>query len=447
MAVANENSAQKWALPFFTIWSGQTFSLLGSQLVQFALIWWLTRTTGSATVLATASLIGLLPQVFIMPLAGALVDRWSRRVTMILADSLIALATVALAVMFWSGEVQVWQVYLLMFIRSAAGGFHWSAMQASTSLMVPQRHLSRIQGLNQTTNGGLNIISAPLGALLLELLPIQGVLAIDVGTALLAITPLFFFHVPQPRRAAADEAGGDTSVWQDFKAGFKYAAGWPGLVMIGVMATMINLLLTPAFSLLPILVIKHFNGQAFHLAWLESGLGIGIVVGGLLLSAWGGFKRRILTSMLGLLLIGGSALAIGLAPASAFTFTVGAIFITGLATPLTNGPIFAVLQSVVEPGMQGRVFTLLVSAATAMTPLGLVIAGPVADAFGVQSWFILGGLMTAGMGLAGCFIPAVVNIENNHASGPLDEPDAPRLDKHPAAAVQATAASQPTETE
>ncbi|UCH61251.1 MAG: MFS transporter, partial [Anaerolineales bacterium] len=196
MVVANEGVEQKWALPFFTIWSGQTISLLGSQLVQFALIWWLTKATGSATVLATASLIGMLPQVFIMPVAGALVDRWSRRVTMMVADSLIALMTVLLAVLFWRGEVQIWQVYLLMFIRSAAGGFHWSAMQASTSLMVPQKQLSRIQGINQMTNGGLNIISAPLGALLLEVLPVQGVLAIDVGTALLAIAPLFFIPVP-----------------------------------------------------------------------------------------------------------------------------------------------------------------------------------------------------------------------------------------------------------
>ena len=429
MALANADSGRKWALPFFTLWTGQTFSLLGSQLVQFALIWWLTKTTGSATVLATASLIGLLPQVLIMPLAGALVDRWSRRVTMIPADSVIALATVGLAFVFWSGAVQIWQVYLLMFIRSAAGGFHWSAMQASTSLMVPQQHLSRIQGMNQMVMGGLNIISAPLGALLLEWLPIHGVLAIDVGTALLAIAPLFFIAVPQPTRAAADGALAETSVWQDFKAGFKYAASWPGLVIIGLMATMINLLLTPAFSLLPILVTKHFNGQAFHLAWLESSWVVGVVAGGLLLSVWGGFKRRILTSMLGLLLIGMATLGIGLAPASAFTFTVGVIFLSGFANPITNGPLFAVLQSVVEPGMQGRVFTLVGSVASAMTPLGLLIAGPVADAFGVQTWFILGGIVTMGMGVAGYFIPAVMNIEKNHANGRLPIADHPVGDR------------------
>ena len=134
----NGAQKEKWYLPFFTIWTGQSFSLLGSQLVQFALIWWLTKTTGSATVLAVASLIGLLPQVFLGPLAGALVDRWNRRVIMIAADSLIALSTLVLAVLFYKGSVLVWQVYLLMFLRSAAGAFHWPAMTASTSLMVPR---------------------------------------------------------------------------------------------------------------------------------------------------------------------------------------------------------------------------------------------------------------------------------------------------------------------
>ncbi|MCK4977843.1 MAG: MFS transporter, partial [Anaerolineales bacterium] len=177
---ASPRLPKNWAAPFFTIWTGQAFSLLGSQLVQFALIWWLTKTTGSATVLATASLVGLLPQVLLGPIAGTFVDRWSRRVTMIIADGIIALATVLLAYLFWSGVVQIWHVYLLMFVRSMAGSFHWPAMQASTSLMVPKEHFSRIQGLNQILNGGMNIISAPLGALLLEVLSIQGVLSIDV---------------------------------------------------------------------------------------------------------------------------------------------------------------------------------------------------------------------------------------------------------------------------
>ncbi|NJD60851.1 MAG: MFS transporter, partial [Anaerolineae bacterium] len=311
---------ERWAPRFFTIWTGQAFSLFGSQLVSFAVIWWLTQTTGSATILATASLVGLIPQVVLGPFTGTLVDRWNRRLIMILADSLIALATVGLAVLFALGHVQIWQVYILLFIRSVCGGFHWPAMQASTTLMVPKEHLTRIQGLNQMLQGGMSIASAPLGALLLAVLPMQGILAIDVFTAMLAVIPLLFFQIPQPERNdLAPEANGRSSYWQDFKAGFRYVWGWPGLMLIGVMATVINFLLTPAFSLLPILVTKHYHGQAIQLASLESFMGIGFIVGGLLLSAWGGFKRRIMTCMLGLLGTGVGCLVMGLLPSTAFT--------------------------------------------------------------------------------------------------------------------------------
>jgi DHA3 family macrolide efflux protein-like MFS transporter len=415
---------KNWASSFFPIWIGQAFSLFGSQLVQFALIWWLTSTTGSATVLATATLVGLLPQVFLMPIAGTFVDRWNRRVTMIVADGLVAMATLTLVALFWMGNVQVWQVYLLMFVRAAAGSFHWPAMQASTSLMVPEKHLSRVQGLNQMLNGGLNIIAAPLGAVLLAVFPMQGVLLIDIGTALLAILPLFFVTVPQPARSSTNAAPGEKpSALQDFRAGLRYVMSWPGLMIIGIMATLINLLLTPAYALMPILVTKHFAGGAMQFAWMESVFGIGVILGGLILSVWGGFRRRIYTSMLGLVGMGIGSLLIGFVPASAFSLAVAGAFLMGIASPITNGPLFAALQAVVAPDMQGRVFTLVGSVAAAMTPLGLIVAGPVADAVGVQAWFIIGGLVTVAMAFAGLLIPAVVNFEKG-AAAELSQPAA-----------------------
>ena len=153
--------------PFIILWSGQAASLFGSQLVQFALIWWLTTTTGSATILAFASLMGLLPQVLLGPFVGVLVDRWNRRMTMLLADALVAAATLGLALLFWAGSVQIWHVFVILFIRALGGAFHWPAIQSSTSLMIPKEFLTRVQGFNQMLQGGLNIASAPLGALLL----------------------------------------------------------------------------------------------------------------------------------------------------------------------------------------------------------------------------------------------------------------------------------------
>jgi DHA3 family macrolide efflux protein-like MFS transporter len=421
----SKQDTKRWAPRFFTIWGGQAFSLLGSQLVSFALIWWITRSTGSATALATATLVGLVPQVLLGPIAGALVDRWNRRLVMIVADSLIALFTLALAGLFAIGEAHIGHIYLLMFLRSVAGGFHWPAMTASTSLMVPKEQLSRIQGLNQMLQGGMSIASAPLGALLLEWLPLQGILALDVVTAAIAILPLFFFSIPQPdRNDLPAHAHGKSTVWDDFRAGLKYVASWPGLLIIGIMATLINFLLTPAFSLLPILVTKHFNGQAIQLATLESFSGIGFIVGGLILSAWGGFKRRVVTSMLGLVGMGLGCLALGLLPATAFTLAVVAMFYLGVINPIVNGPLLAAVQAAVEPEMQGRVFSLIGSFSAAMSPLGLIIAGPVADYMGVQSWFIIGGVVCALMGVVGYFIPAVMTFEDgrkqNLPFSPLD---------------------------
>ncbi len=402
-----------WAPRFFTIWTGQAFSLLGSQLVSFAVIWWLTQTTGSATVLATASLLGLLPQVILGPFTGTLVDRWSRRLTMIFADGLIALATVGLAVLFALGHVQIWQVYALLFVRSVCGGFHWPAMQASTSLMVPKEHFARIQGLNQMLQGGMSIASAPLGALLLAWIPMQAILAIDVVTAMFAIIPLFFFQIPQPaRNDLQPEAMGKSTFWQDFRAGFRYVWSWPGLMLIGVMATVINFLLTPAFSLLPILVTKHFNGQAIMLATLESFSGIGFIIGGLILSAWGGFKRRIMTTLMGLLAMGLGCLVMGVLPPSAFGLAVATMLFLGIVSPIVNGPLMAAVQAAVEPEMQGRVFTIIQTMAGAMSPIGLMIAGPISDKLGVQTWFIIGGVVTIGMGIIGVFIPAIMHFED-----------------------------------
>lgn len=400
--------------PFWLLWSGQAVSLFGSQLVQFALIWWLTQKTGSGTMLAMASLVGLLPQVVLGPFVGVLVDRWNRRLTMWLADSLVALATLALATLFWADVIQPWHVFVALFVRSLAGAFHFPAMQSSTSLMVPAEHLTRVQGLNQMLQGGLSIVAAPLGALLLDVLPIAGVLMIDVGTAVYAVTTLFFIAIPQPERRVVSSDGRLPSFWRELADGFRYVWSWKGLMLIMFMAMMINFLLTPAFSLLPLLVRHHFGGQAIHLGWMDSVFGVGVVLGGILLGVWGGFRRRILTSLFGLVGLGTAVLLIGLAPATWFWLALGAMFLVGVMQSLTNGPIFAIFQATIVPDMQGRVFTLIGSLSSAMAPLGLAVAGPIADWLGVQTWYIIGGLITLTMVLFGLFTPAVMQVEENH---------------------------------
>lgn len=399
--------------PFLTIWTGQVFSLLGSNLVQFALIWWLTKETGSATVLSIASMMAFLPQIFLSPFAGALVDRWSRRAVMIAADAMIALATLALAGLFALDAIAIWHIYALMFVRSLGAAFHWPAMQASTSLMVPEEHLARVAGLNQALEGAALIVGPPLGALLLDLLPMQGVLAVDIATALIAITPLLFIAVPQPRQAATTDGPIVRSVLGDMREGFRYLWGWPGLMVLIGIAVVLKLAMTPAFSLIPLLVNQHFGGDAAQYSIVEAAIGIGLLVGGIALSAWGGFRRKIVTTMSGMVLLGASFLLLGLLPGELFRPAVGAAFIMGLSIPFIDGPIMAIVQSSTAPEVQGRVFTLMGSLLSASSPIALATAGPVADRLGLQVWYVAAGVMCLLAGIGGIAVPALIHIEEN----------------------------------
>ncbi len=398
-----------WTAPFFTIWAGQAASLFGSSLAGFALIWWLTQTTGSATVLATASIAGMLPGILLGPFAGALVDRWNRRVIMIVADAFVAAVSAWLAVMFLTGAARPWHVYVIMLARSLGGAFHWPAMASSTSLMVPKEHLSRVAGLNQTLFGAMNIVAPPIGAFLLAVLPIHGILGIDVATALIAVVPLLFVAIPQPARATASRE--QTTVFRDVVEGLRYVSAWRGLCLVLAMATAVNLLMAPAASLIPLLVSRHFGGGAVELGAMNSSWGIGIVLGGLVLSAWGGFRRRIVTTLTGLAFMGLAFGAIAAVPARAFPAAVILSALGGLANPITNGPMDAMLQANVAPEIQGRVFTLVSTFCQIAQPLGLAIAGPLTDLLGVRIWFAIGGLGCVAMSLVGFATPAVLNIE------------------------------------
>jgi MFS transporter, DHA3 family, macrolide efflux protein len=407
--------AKKWAGRFFTIWVGQAFSLFGSAIVQFALVWYLTQKTGSATILATATLVALLPQILLGPFAGTLVDRQNRRMIMIVADAGIALTTAVLIYLFTTHQIQIWQIYAAAMIRSLGGAFHQPAMTSSTSLMVPDQHLARIAGANQTLQGVINIFAPPLGALLLGVYSTQTVLSIDIVTAAIAILPLLFISIPQPpRQVKAEEVTQKNTYLDDLRAGFAYVIRWKGLLGLILLAMALNFFIVPAASLMPLIITKIFHGGAAQLGWTESLFGAGIIAGGITLSIWGGFKRRIITSFCGIAGIGLGTVFAGLVPANTFYLLLAAWFLVGFSQVFANGPLMAIMQSTVEPSMQGRVFSLLVAGATAMMPLSLLIAGPVSDRVGIRFWYIFGGCACILMVIAASFNSAIMNIENNH---------------------------------
>jgi MFS transporter, DHA3 family, macrolide efflux protein len=409
------NVPERWMLRFFTIWTSQALSLLGSQLVQFALVWWLTERTGSATVLATSTIVALLPQIAFGPIAGALIDRWNRRMVMILADGIIAVCTALLAYLFFTEQVQVWHIYAILFIRALGGAFHFPAMEASTPMIVPKDQLTRVAGLNQTLQGALAVVAPPLGALLVAVLPMHGVMLVDVVTGSLAVLLLSVFAIPQPERNLEDDHINPViNTLRDMREGFRYVAQWPGLLMVMLLGTALNFIIMPGVSLIPLLITNHFRGGAAELGWFNSAWGIGFLVGGIVLGLWGGFNRKIITTLLGLVVLGVSFAAIGFVPGNLFTLALVAVFIAGFSSPITNGPLMAMLQATVAPEMQGRVLSLLFSASMAISPLSLAIAGPTADAFGITSWFIIAGIVSVILAIIGFFIPALMNIENGH---------------------------------
>lgn len=407
--------------PFAVMWSGQAASLFGTRIVRFALVWWVTDLTGSATVLAAATIAALLPQVLVAPFAGPYVDRWSRRKTMIAADSLTATTILALSFIFAMNIIEIWHLLLIMFLGAVFGAFHFPAMQASTTLMVPRKHLARIGGMNQALNGASSVVAPPIGAVLYALLPMQSILLVDVTTAAFAISCLAIIKIPQPIREISLQ---DSSVLSDMREGFVFVKGWKGGFVLVLLAMMLNLLAAPAFSLSPILVSNYFLGNEIDLAVLQSFGAAGTVIGAVLLTIWGGGKRKIVTALAALVLEGVGTTLIGLVPADSFMLAVGFYAFVSFLNPIVNGVLIAIFQATIPPDKQGRVFAIITSGAAAMMPIGLAIAGPVADITGVPFWFIVSGIGTAILSIAAFFVPSLMRIEDIATARDQNEPPA-----------------------
>jgi MFS transporter, DHA3 family, macrolide efflux protein len=398
---------------FLVLWISQAVSLFGSAVVEFALAWYLTIQTGSATVLATAMLVAFLPPIFLGPLIGPLVDRWNRKLIMISADLFIMLMTVGLVVLFLTETIQVWHVYLAMVLRAVGQSFHFPAMQAAIPMIVPEKDLSRAAGLTQMLQGVITIAGPPMGAFLLGILSMQWVLSVDIITAIIAVGCLTLILIPQPARAVS---AARTSVVSEMMEGFRYIWNWRGLTMLIGLSAIVMFFLMPAFTLLPILVTTHLKGEVLRLGWLNSAFGFGMIAGGLLLGAWGGFKRRIVTGLVGVLVAGAATIGLGFTSMSLFLLGVTCCFLVGMGLSFGNGPIMAALQSLVAKDMQGRVFSLMGSVSSIMTPLGLALAGPLTDAIGISTMFYVAGAATVIVSLGAFFIPSLMNLEKTPES-------------------------------
>jgi DHA3 family macrolide efflux protein-like MFS transporter len=248
----------------------------------------------------------------------------------------------------------------------------------------------------------------------------QAVLAIDLVTAAIAIALLaLLVRVPQPPLSQSAEAITPSRVLADVRNGLKYAVSWPGLLKVIVMASFINMLASPAFSLLPLMVTKIYGKGAAEVAWLESALGLGIVAGGLLLGVWGGFKRKTATTLTGLIGMGAGITVFGLTDSRTYLLAVGMMGLMGVMNALTNGALGAIMQTKIPPEMQGRIFTVIGSLSSAASPLGMLLAAPVAEKLGIRAWYLIAGIFCAAMGVYGFLKRDVYTLDDQEPGGTL----------------------------
>ncbi|MBI5670232.1 MAG: MFS transporter [Chloroflexi bacterium] len=373
---------------FLLVAVGQFVSLTGTAMSQFALSIWAWEETGQATALALVNVFGLVPLILLSPVAGALVDRWNRKLVMMLSDLGAGVATIAIFLLYSAGALEIWHLYVAAVITGAFQTFQWPAYSAAIAMMVPKEQYTRANALYGLAESASGILAPSLAAGLLAgvvigtstLLPglgVGGILMIDIITFVAAIGALLVIVVPQPERSAAGEQA-QGSLVNEAVYGFRYIFARPSLLGLQLVFMGGNFFASAAFTLLTPMLLSRTGNNEQILGLVQSVFGIGGVVGGLFLTAWGGPKRRvhgvlagwILSSLGGMLLLG---LGTGL-----LVWVIGA-FVSSFLVPTINGSNQSIWQAKVPPDIQGKVFSARRMIAWLVNPLAALIVGPLAD--------------------------------------------------------------------
>lgn len=421
-------------MPTFTLlWLGQLLSFFGTTMTRFGLTIWAYQQTGQATTLALLSFFNSGAYVLFSPLAGLVVDRWPRKWVIALADFGAGLVTAGLLALYLTGQLEIWHLYLGGVLTNALGAFQEPAFSASVSLIVPRSQLTRANGMLTLADDGARMFAPLLGGALLAPLGVNGILSIDILTCLLAVGIVLAVRIPNPPAAAASQSRG----LSDLAFGFRYIARHPGLAGILSIFTGINLLAAVTyFGILPAMILARSGGDAAALGVVQALLGIGGVVGGALLSLWGGPKNRVR----GFLLAGAVSFLLGdllFAVGRSLPVWIMAALASAVFIPFIISLYQAIWQTRVPAEVQGRVFATKNMLQVSSMPLGYLLAGYLADqvfepalapggalvdAFG---WLVGTGAgagmglmfaLTCGLGvllcLSGLMIPAVREVDS-----------------------------------
>jgi MFS family permease len=420
---------------FTIVWIGQVISLLGSGMTWFALTIWAWQLTGQATALALVAFFSVGPTVLLSPIAGALVDRWNRKLVMMLSDLAAGLMSVAILLLYSTGHLQIWHLYVTGAFAGAFQAFQFPAYSAAVTTMLPKEQYGRANGMLSLADSASTIFAPLAGGILLAFIGVPGILLIDIVTFVVAIGALLLVYVPQPK---ATEAGreGQGSLWKESLYGFRYILARPSLLGLQLVFMATNFTSSIASTVFAPMILARTGDNSLVLSTVESMLGIGGVVGALLLSVWGGPKRRVhgvlfgftLEGLLGPLVMGLSSGPVGWAIGSFFSF---------FFVPIINGSNQAIWQAKVAPDVQGRVFATRRLIAQISWPIATLLAGPMADYWlepamaaggslssifgglvgtgagsGMSLMFVVTGILGVFLGLVGYAIPVIRNAED-----------------------------------
>lgn len=419
---------------FTTVWVGQLISLLGSGMTWFALTIWAWEITGQATTLALVGFFAFGPTVLLSPVAGALVDRWNRKLVMMLSDLAAGLSTVVVLILFATDHLEIWHLYVTGAFAGAFQAFQFPAYSAAVTMMLPKEQYTRASGMLSLAGSASGVLAPIMAGVLLGQIGVAGIMIIDIFTFVVAIAALLVVYIPQP---AVTEAGreGRGSLWKESGYGFRYIFKRPSLLGLQLVFFGINLIASFSFTVLSPMILARTGNDEIVLGTVRSAMGLGGVVGGLLLSTWGGPKRRVHGVLLGMALsslLGSLVLGVG---DRVLIWAMGAFF-AFFFIPIINGSNQAIWQAKVAPDVQGRVFAVRRLIAQITAPLGMLLAGPLADhvfepammqggslassfrglvgtgpGAGMALMFILTGFLGVMVGLGGYLFPAVRDVE------------------------------------
>ena len=399
-----------WKRVFAIIWTGQFLSILTSSIVNFAIVLWLSLETGSAEVLAFATMAALLPQSVLGLFTGIFIDRWKRKRVMIMAGSFIAFCTLILAVLFYFDLAKISHIYVLLALRSVGSAFHMPAMQASVPLLAPKSELMRIAGINQVIQSVCNIAGPALAGLFITMMKMTNILLLDVAGAAFACLSLCFVFIPDPSH---EERNSELHLWREAKEAIMEVRNQYGLSWLFLLSILATFVIMPVSVLFPLMTLNHFAGNAFQVSLVEVSWGGGALLAGALL----GLKKYRWNEIL---LINGMYIALGLTflfsgllPVSGFIWFAVLTALGGVCGSLYFATFTTVIQSRIDPGVMGRVFSFYMSFSMLPSMIGLLSTGFLADSIGLGNTFIISGGFLCLIGIISFFIPSLISLKES----------------------------------